>query len=802
MSRMKLIVPVFSIVMFILYITGASEAQAYGAFNHEQVTDAGEEHFMVLKEDGSVWAWGNNSFGQVGIGGTDTPSAVKKADGNRLLNIRAIAAGGKHSVALDESGHVWTWGNNEYGQLGHPATLVGPYPLKVTKADGKNLDHIVAIAAGTHHTLAVDKNGHVWAWGQNYYGQLGNPIGSETFLKHEVPVEIRGVDDVIAVAGGKEHSVALKRDGTVSAWGRNTFGQLGIGETADVNSSPQTIPGLSNIMEISAGDYHTLALKQDRTGVWAWGINDLGQLGNGGREMRLSPIQVEGMNHVSSISAGANHSAVIREDGSVWIWGRHTSGVQTVRTTPILVKGMKDAISIGSGGNSTDSYTLAVNVDGSVWRWDKKSSDSTTKLPVFEKVSGIEHVMKLDEYPFVQGNQVLFRYDGFASEVQLTGSFNNNIDLPLRQVSTNRWELQVELPPGEFHYGFRVNNEWTVDPLNREKTIDSFGRVFSVLRVAPYASETPLIDNKDVTFTYSSYDSIGKLELGAKTKSVAVTGNFGTNDYWTEIPMVKQRNNVWVLTKTLEPGDYNYSFIVRDDNSGVRTEKRNDPLNPNLQTDVLQGVTRNTFTIAEKVLTKIPITDITLNKGPDLEMMVGEQVQLMPRITPSNATNQNVIWTSSKPSIVSVVGGKLTAHSQGTATIIVNTVDGSGKLAVLTVEVKRQGPAISYPRVGYDTRDAKFDVEPTKPWFIKFGKEFDMTSVHSDNVYVLNELGVKMPIGFQSSRDGLTLEIRLLSGTVYERGAMYYLFVESTIKEKYGTATLKEPVQMRFQIKL
>lgn len=802
MNRIKLLIPFFSIMMFILYITNASEAHAYGVFNHEQVTDAGEQHFMVLKEDGSVWTWGDNSFGQVGIGGTNIPSAVKKADGNRLLNIRAIAAGGKHSVALDEAGQVWTWGNNEYGQLGHPTTLVSIYPLRVNKSNGQPLENIVAVSAGTHHTLAVDKDGHVWAWGQNYYGQLGNPIGSETFLRFEVPIEITGLNNVIAVAAGKEHSVALKRDGTVSTWGRNTFGQMGIGETTDVNISPQAVPGLSNIMEISAGDYHTMALKQDRTSVWAWGINDLGQLGDGGREMKLTPIQVEGMNKVSSISAGANHSAVIREDGSVWIWGRYSSGVQTVRTTPIQVKGMTDAISIGGGGNTNNSYTLAVNIDGSVWYWDRYTSDNTTKLPIFQKVSGLENVMKLDEYPFVQGNQVLFRYDGPASEVNLTGTFNNNIDLPLSQIASNRWELQVELPPGEFHYGFKVNNEWVVDPLNREKTIDSFGRVFSVLRVAPYASETPLIDNKDVTFTYSSYDAIGRLELGAKTKSVAVTGNFGDKDYWTEIPLVKQRNNVWMLTKTLEPGDYNYSFIVRDTNSGARTEKRNDPLNPNLQTDTIQGVTRNTFTITEKVLTKIPITDITLNKGTDMELIVGEQVQLVPRITPSNATNQNVIWTSSKPSIVSTVGGKLTAHSKGTATIIANTVDGSGKLAVITVEVSRQDDAISYPRVGYGTRDAKFDVEPTKPWFITFGKAFDMTSVHSNNVYVLNDSGVKMPVGFQSSRDGLTLEVRLQSGTVYERGAMYYLFIESTIKEKYGNTTLKEPVQMRFQIKL
>ena len=118
--------------------------------------------------------------------------------------------------------------------------------------------------------------------------------------------------------------------------------------------------------------------------------------------------------------------------------------------------------------------------------------------------------------------------------------------------------------------------EWTPDPLNRNKTMDNFGSPFSVLNVSPYATEGPIINGKNVTFTYSSYDYNKILELDAKTDYVAVVGNFSN---WEEIPLEKQPNNTWAITKTIEPGDYYYSFIVRDLSMSPNAEKRNDPLN-------------------------------------------------------------------------------------------------------------------------------------------------------------------------------------------------------------------------------
>lgn len=786
----------------------STKTSAYGLENNANVIDAGRDHFIVLKEDGSLWGWGGQDYGQLGtqsvIGSASPvmdPMPIQKVDGNRLLNIKAIATGSQHTVALDDKGRVWTWGRNNSGQLGDVArTSIDKNPQYVELPK-----KIIAIAAGDQHTLAVDLEGNVWAWGRNVYGQLGR---NATDAENAVPKLVQASSDnsssfteIVAVASGMEHSVALKSDGTVFSWGRNSYGQLGNGETLMINEKALEVPGISRIMEIAAGDNHTVALKQDQTTVWAWGTNRLGQLGDGGREDKLTPVQVQGMNEVTKIATGDNHTIAVKQDGSVWMWGKNTSGTQSSRTTPIQITGMNEAVAIGGGGYS-DSFTLAVKTDGTVWKWDKESSDSTTKLPIFKKVSGIDGVMKLQEYPFIQGGQVKFRYVGnnLTEDVKLNGSFNDNVDLQMERKPGNVWELQVELQPGQYEYGFRVNGEWVVDPLNRDKTIDDFGRTFSVLKVAPYATVGPIIDNKEVTFTYSSYDYNNQLELEAKSQSVSVMGNFGDNYHWIEIPMIKQPNNTWKVSRTLKPRDYFYSFVVRDNESGAVAVKRNDPLNPSLQTDSLTNISRNTFVVTENVLTKIPVASLTLSKGPEMDLIVGEQSTLTARISPSNATNQNVNWYSSKPTVASVEGGKITAHSAGETTIAVTSVDG-GKIASVTVVVKRQEGAVSFPRVGYKIFDERKNVAPTHAWKINLNQELNINTFTPDTVYVLNESGIKIPLGYRTSDDKKTMEIYLQSGDQYKKGANYYLFIEDTVKSTNG-AKLKEKIQMKFQIKL
>ncbi|WP_309894220.1 hypothetical protein [Archangium sp.] len=207
---------------------------------------------------------------------------------------QTLAAGGGHTVMLSQDGTVWAWGHNGVGQLGDGTTTDRTSPVQVP-----GLSNVIAIAAGDYHTLAVKQDGTLWAWGQNSSGQLG--VANTNTAHRTSPVQVPGLSNASAITAGHCHTVALKQDGTLWAWGCNDFGQLGDGTTTTYfRPSPVQVTGLSNVSATAAGYYHTVALKQDGTD-WAWGHNGYGQLGDGTiTHRRTSPVQVIGLSNGSA----------------------------------------------------------------------------------------------------------------------------------------------------------------------------------------------------------------------------------------------------------------------------------------------------------------------------------------------------------------------------------------------------------------------------------------------------------------------------------------------------------------------
>jgi alpha-tubulin suppressor-like RCC1 family protein len=279
---------------------------------------AGGGHSLALKNDGTVWTWGRNDLGQLGIGSSNNDFNVPMKI-NSFTGVSAIAAGGFHSLALKNDGTVWAWGSNSLGQLGNGNYTNSNVPVQVS-----NIGGVIAIAGGDAHSLALKNDGSVWSWGDNLGGQLGN---GTSILKSNVPVQVSSLTGVIAIAAGAYHSLALKNDGTVWAWGDNGFGQLGNGTNIVKSNVPVQVSSLTGVIAIAAGAYHSLALKNDGT-VWAWGYNNYGQLGNGSNIFYSNvPVQVSSLTGVIAVAAmGSSHSLALKNDGTVWAWGANGSG--------------------------------------------------------------------------------------------------------------------------------------------------------------------------------------------------------------------------------------------------------------------------------------------------------------------------------------------------------------------------------------------------------------------------------------------------------------------------------------------
>jgi len=283
-------------------------------------------HTVYLRSDGTVWAWGSNSNGQLG-NGTTTDSHIP-LQVNGLSGMTAISAGNNFTVAVKNDGTVWAWGSNSNGQLGNATTIDSNTPVPVSGTSG--LSNVIGVAAGYNHTVALTNSsgGTVWAWGGNSNGQLGNGnYGPGT--DSNIPVQVGGLANIMAIAAGNAFTVALRNDppsSSVWAWGSNNIGQLGNGALADVYT-PGQVSGMygTGAIGIAAGDYHTVAMMIDGT-VWAWGSNSNGQLGNGTTTGSVTPVQVSGMSGVEAVAAGYSDAVALKIDSTVWAWGSNSNG--------------------------------------------------------------------------------------------------------------------------------------------------------------------------------------------------------------------------------------------------------------------------------------------------------------------------------------------------------------------------------------------------------------------------------------------------------------------------------------------
>ncbi|AKQ63715.1 BNR repeat domain protein [Myxococcus hansupus] len=346
------------------------------SFHFGGLASAGGLHSGTVR-NGRVYTWGRNNRGQLGLGAEVTTDQRQPQVVPGLESATSIAFNQNFAMALSADGSVWTWGENADSQLGlgTPPVEGAPHAPDVTPRYAATrvpgLTGAVAVGNGFRHGLVLMEDGTVRAFGNNQNGQLGDG----TTTSKDYPVEVVGLTDVVKVAGGSMHSVALKRDGTIWVWGRNDYGNLGTGVAdGDSHPLPHQVPGVTDVVDIANGRDHILAVHADGT-VSAWGLDVSGQLGQGtltpGGES-ATPVKVKNVTQARAVFANGNYSFARLADGSLMAWGQNFNGQLalgfTVQTHPEPTASSPEVAPLSSMGMGA-THVIAVRADGSVFGW-------------------------------------------------------------------------------------------------------------------------------------------------------------------------------------------------------------------------------------------------------------------------------------------------------------------------------------------------------------------------------------------------------------------------------------------------
>jgi alpha-tubulin suppressor-like RCC1 family protein len=294
---------------------------------------AGGQHTCAVTPAGALYCWGSNTYGQLGDGTTTdhhTPVAVAVPGGLTLAN---LTVGDQFSCLLATTGQPYCWGRNSFGQLGDGTTTDRITPVQVENPGGLRF---VSLKAGTNHACAKTDGGAAYCWGSNANGQLGD--GTTTDRSTPVPVSGGIVFNVVRPAA--EHTCGIETGGQAYCWGWNNFGQLGDGTTT-TRLTPVAVAGGFSFGAVYTGGNGFTCATDMTSRAYCWGLNNVGQLGDGTQTNRLTPVAVAGGLTLYVLNAGFAHVVAIG-DGAAYAWGSNNfgqlgDGSTTQRTTPVLI---------------------------------------------------------------------------------------------------------------------------------------------------------------------------------------------------------------------------------------------------------------------------------------------------------------------------------------------------------------------------------------------------------------------------------------------------------------------------------
>ena len=292
---------------------------------------AGYHHCLGIDDTGKLWAWGYNGYGQLGTGTTSNYSVPTAVLGEHVFV--SVHAGESYSLGLDIDGKAWAWGYNYYGQLG--IGITGGNVLEPTAVLG---DHVFTnIVIGYNHSIGLDTNGKLWSWGQNNSGELG----TNNNVWHNSPTEVYGNHKFCYISAGWNFSHAIDENGITWAWGTQTYGILGNATTTGSSLIPVVVYGNHNFVKIFSNYFHTVAIDADGDS-WSWGYNPTCELGYCGGESQSIPQKIDRGIEFSSFTCGYSHTLGIDVNGIVYGFGTMGNG-------QLLIASLSNVSSVSAG---------------------------------------------------------------------------------------------------------------------------------------------------------------------------------------------------------------------------------------------------------------------------------------------------------------------------------------------------------------------------------------------------------------------------------------------------------------------
>jgi len=325
----------------------AQITRAISFVNEYAKVSAGERNTLFIKTNGTMWSCGRN-VGAIGNGSFADVSVTPPVQIGTGFTWTDVSCGYQYGLAVRQDGTLWAWGRTDNnGSLGDGTTTASASPIQIGTDTNWS-----KVYAGELHSMAIKTNGTLWAWGTNAWGYLGD--GTQT--SRNSPVQIGAGTDWASIALGDRHSLGIKTNGTLWAWGYNDQGQVGDGTSGNFRTSPVQIGTATNWKSVAAGYFHSIGLKTDGT-LWSWGYGANSALGQGNTTSYLTPTQIgtaTDWNILASSKGSTGHHHAVKANGAIYGWGNNNNynlgdGTSTARNAPVLISAPLNTIHIANG---------------------------------------------------------------------------------------------------------------------------------------------------------------------------------------------------------------------------------------------------------------------------------------------------------------------------------------------------------------------------------------------------------------------------------------------------------------------